>query len=275
MVFAALTHTGRASASAPKCDVRACIDLRQEAGFYAQLSALMAGFAVAALTVILTVRVSGQSIRQREEDDQTALAFFASIVGLTASCLIATEVASSTAGSGRTATGSNLVGACLATSGIALFHAVTLALRHADLPEANRLGRWVSGLAIPLAAFQFMGLGSGQVDVERRQAGNTPANSSDFAFAALGLLALILIVSLVVNRRFALESYLRFAPTVTCVATLGFLLVEGLLMTQPMSFTPPIWADYAAIAATGVLFGYLGIAAGRTSPLARENGSPS
>jgi hypothetical protein len=195
--------------------------------------------------------------------DRIAVALFSSIIGLASTSMIAAEVSSSVNNDARTAVGSSLIGAALTASGITLFYALTLVMHHAGLPTAIKVGRWVSGLGVPVMGFEVMPLGSGQIDVLRRAHGHAVAGASGYAHTLELVFCIPLVVSLLLRREFKFERILHNAPIVASAVAVIAMMLEGMLMQEPLDYAPPIWVDYLGILIALSLITFLGLAGTR------------
>lgn len=245
------------------CEPQLCMDITKEAGFFSQLSGILAGFAFAALTLIISMRFTVNGDDQSGEVEDICMAFIASMVTLIICTAIAAEVASEISSDARATVASWLLGMVMTISVIMLFYAITLLLMHARLARSLKLARWVTGLGVPIFCFEFLTVGSEQIDAQRKIQHLPTADAAPFAAVVLAIMVSILLPLLVVKREFRWEGILKAGPVATCLIAIICLMAQAAMTNLSSDYVPPRWADYVSLTMAAFLICFLGLVAGR------------
>jgi len=245
------------------CSVVACIDVTKEAGSYAQLAGVLAGFAFAALALILSIWLTSANPPRRETIETVTQAFLASTISLCVATWIATEVASEVTNGGRAATTSGILGLALSTGAMSIFYSLTLLMMHVRVIKPLMLGRWISGVVLPVAFFQFESLASDQMNVHRHARKMPVADIELLTIMSTMVLLAVLIYFLYAGTMPRLDRLCSSVPIVTCVFGLFCAAAQTWIMRMPSDYVPPRWVDYAGVPLVGVAYAFIGISATR------------
>jgi hypothetical protein len=240
------------------------------AGFYAQLTGLLAGFAFAAMVVILgPPHGEGQNKQRSRADGEVLLALIAAFVALVFATLTYSVLAGEDEVHGRAAAEELLDGLPFGLAVVMLFHGITALMINGRVePRAVSTGRAVTVLVTPTLTLYY--LSNGVSDSESARS----LQNGDCGLVPTPLLGIVLSILLAGLMIYALSPRLQpqrwrtalwprehqhLAPMLVLTVSVLAAVLDGSVATEPPDFLLPHWALNAYLAGAFALLAAIGL----------------